>query len=374
MNIYFVILLIVMSISLIGSHNKYGVLNGVRLQYNTIYILPLIIITIILICFQGFRNISVGTDTGGYCLNFMEHGGWWEYEYKNISSLFEEPGLYVLYKIAAFFSDADYLSFLIVTAIVMVPCSIIALKRASICFSASLFTYISLAYYLFGFAGIRQACALSFLLLAYTFLYQRSLGWYLFFVCVGILFHKTLVIALPVYFLTYLRYNLKNVLIIGIVALLIGGSMEALIDWGASIEHRYEYYEEETAEGSGSLLALFSVCITLFYMYVRREIPKSRYFIYDPSLFLLIIASCIFLIVTMTGSNTELNRFATYFQISTIFLMSEYVWAVKDKKGINFLLIGVVLAQLVYYSVYVSKISGINLYMLNPSIITYYLY
>lgn len=368
---YIFILALVMCIAFFGKNKEHDIINHQGQKYILIHGSALVIIGIILICFEGFRNISVGTDTGGYCRQYMELTGRWNFSYEGIKSLLNEPGIYLIFRISSLISD-NYWAFLTVASAIMVTCALISIKLNSINEIASLYTYITLAYYLFGFAGIRQALAMGFLLVALTYLYRQHLWKFLLFLGLGAIFHKTLLIFLPFYFLPQLKYNCKNILIIALGAAVIGYSMNILIDWGAELEERYQYYQMETEENSGVLLTLFSLCLTIFYMWERHNIPQIRRWIYDPSLFLLIIATCIYLIVTLTNSNTELNRFAMYFQISSIFLFAEYV-AATLKRNITITLIGLCTVQLIYYIVYVSKIGGIMNYKINPYLILNFL-
>lgn len=361
---YILLLAVVMVVAFLTRRSKtsgtpYYIYNGVNIN-----IFGLIVIGLILCLFQGVRDITVGTDTMGYCMPFMEHTGRWDFNYQGLEALTNEPGAHLLYRVAGLWSD-NYISLLIGSSIIMVICALYSIRMNCINMIAGLYTYITLAYYLFGFAAMRQALALGCLLIAFTFLFRRCFWKYALIVLIGALFHKTVIVALPFYILNRLDYNIKNIVIIAIIAMIIAYSMNTLVDWGMTLEERYKYYEEETKEGAGALLTLFSVCLTVFYMVMRISIPMERRYIYDISLFSLIIATSIYLIVTLTDSNTELNRFAMYFQISSIFLFSEYAASCKGK-GINPILIGMIIIQFIYYCVYINKIGGIGHYLPNP--------
>ncbi len=324
-----------------------------------------ILTIIILVLFEGFRSSTVGTDTGGYCRGFMYRTSqWWDLDFSNISVLSEEPGLTIIYYISVFFTR-NYISFLLVASSIIVISSLIGIRKASINFTASLFVYITLAFYLFGFAGVRQGLAISIVILSYNYIFTGELKKYLIVVFVAALFHKSIIIALPAYFVARIGYNKKNITIIAFGAMLVGLSMRSLLQYGSSLEERYEYYLQTTEAGSGSLFTLFSVCLTLFYIFQRSKIDNKRLPVYDKSLIMLIISAAIYLVVILTGSNTELNRFAFYFQIGAIFLFAEYAQACKQSGGVQILRIAIIV-HIVYFIAYVNLIGGISNYTLNP--------
>ncbi len=149
--------------------------------------------------------------------------------------------------------------------------------------------------------------------------------------------------------------------------MLVGFSMSKLLSFGSTLEDHYRYYLQTTAAGSGSLLALFCVCLTLFYIIQRTNIDYSRLPLYDRSLIMLIIGSAIYLVVTLTGRNTELNRFAFYFQTGAIFLFAEYAQACKES-GESQIFTIVLVVHLIYFIAYVNLIGGVSDYTLNPII------
>lgn len=362
---YFVILLTVTAIAWLCSDTRPVCIPGIpRLDIRTVSITCLVIIGIILVAFMGLRASSVGTDTGGYCRNFMRGGGWWLIDTSSWKVIFEEPGLYIVYILADIFSR-NYISFLTISAAVIVPCALLSIRQSSVNETASIFTYVSLAYYLFGFAGIRQAMAMSVYMLSFRYIIDGKFWKYALVVLIAALFHKSIIVALPAYLVTLLRFSVRNISLLAVGGMCIGLLLPLLLSFGSSLEERYVYFLMSTAAGSGQMLALFSVVITVFYIYVRRDIVPAMLGSYDKMLFLLTISSSIYLIVSLTGSNTELNRFALYFQPATIFLFAMYFQSVRENDN-KLLLYGMIAMQILYFGVYCYKIGGIRDYVLNP--------
>lgn len=362
---YVIILAIVISISFASKEDRLVYSNGEDYSSSSISYIGFIAIAVILILFEGLRSSTVGSDTGGYCRGFMfRTSQWWNLDFSTVKVLLEEPGLTAIDYFSELFTR-NYISFLLVASTIMVTCSLIGIKNASVNFTASLFVYITLAFYLFGFAGLRQGLAISVFILSYKYTFNGEFKKYLLVVLIAALFHKSIVVAIPAYFVARLEYNKKNILLIILGAMFVGGSMRALLNYGSTMEERYEYYLQSTAAGSGSLLTIFSVCLTIFYIIQRNKIDVDRLPYYDNSLIMLIISSGVYLIVTLTGSNTELNRFAFYFQTGAIFLFAEYANACKNL-GQNQILIAASIVHITYFIAYVNLIGGIANYTLNP--------
>lgn len=133
----------------------------------------------------------------------------------------EEPGFAVLNQVAAFISTTNYVSLLLVVAFTSAICTIISIRENSVCVPASLYAYISLAFYLFGFAAMRQSVALCVFMLSLKYLYRKKFFKYCILVLAAALFHKSVIITLPFYFVTKLNFGIKSVSIMEYQALLL---------------------------------------------------------------------------------------------------------------------------------------------------------
>lgn len=330
--------------------------------------LYLIILVLTLVLFEGLRDISVGTDTGGYCRSFMMGMGWMgkEYDYSNLKFLLDEP-LFSLVNYLGSLISSNYVGLLIVVAVIHTMCAIISIKDNSINISASIFAFIVLAFYLFGFAAIRQSIALCIYMLSFKYLYSRQFWKYFVVVFIAAMFHKSVISTLPIYFIVNMRFCKSTILLMGVIGVIIGKMMPFLLEIGSSIENRYAYYSNSIR--GGELLMLFAVCLAVFFIVVRTNIAKFRLAIYDVNLNLVIVSAIIYLTVFFTRSNTELNRLAFFFQVPSIFLYADYYYAVyKEKRGSNIPFVILTAVFIAYYLVYVYSIGGITNYKLNTTI------
>lgn len=354
-----------MAISNLAKENRVISVNNQKVNSINISIFGFVAIVVLLILFEGLRSDMVGTDTGGYCRGFSNRlGRWWTLNYSNPKNLIQEPGFGLVNLFASLFGD-NYLYLLLTCACCCVFPALICIRKSSIDFSASLMVYITFGCYLFGFAGMRQGIAMSIFLFSFPYLFSKDFKRFLIIVFIAALFHKSVLLALPIYFICTLKYSLKSIIIVVIFSLLFGGLISSLVLFSSSIDERYAYYMEETEAGSGMLLTLSCVLLTLFLMMQRKHIPSHRLRVYDSSLMMMIVACSIYLVVTLTGNNTEINRFAQYFQLGAIFLFAELAVACK-RKGLTLPIIILNLFFIAYYIGYVAKIGGITKYTLNP--------
>lgn len=362
---YLIIFATVMAISNMAKENRVICADNQKVNSVNISILAFVAIVILLILFEGLRSDMVGTDTGGYCRGFSNRlGRWWTLNYSNPKNLIQEPGFGLVNLFASLFGD-NYLYLLVTCACCCVFPALISIRNSSVDFSASLVVYITFGCYLFGFAGIRQGIAMSIFLFSFPYLFSKDFKRFLIVVLVAALFHKSVLLALPIYFICTLKYSLKSIIILVIFSFVFSGVLSSLIVFSSSVDERYAYYMEETEAGSGVLLMLSCVFVTLFFMIQRKHISPNRLRVYDRSLLMMIVACSIYIVVTLSGSNTEINRFAQYFQLGAIYLFAELAVACK-RKGLTLPIIILNVFFAAYYIGYVSKIGGIAKYQLNP--------
>lgn len=357
MTAYIIFLLVVLLLSKCISQN-YG---GNKILY-------WILLLLVLVLFEGLRDMSVGTDTGGYSRSFMYGRGWMgkNYDFSNLKFLMDEPLFALVNRIGLLFSS-NYVGLLITAALIHAVCAIYSIKENSVNVTASLFAFITLAFYLFGFAAIRQSIALCIYMLSFKYLYSRQFWKYCGVVIVAALCHKSVIVAIPIYFIANLQFSKKTIAIISLSGIIIGILMPYLLEFGATVEDRYAYYLKNVR--GGEMLMLFAVCLATFFIYARKDISEDSLTRYDVNLNMVIVSAVIYATVFLTKSNTELNRFAIFFQLPSIFLYADYYHCIyKERRNSDIPFIILTIAFIGYYLIYISKIGGITDYKLNTTI------
>lgn len=164
-----------------------------------------------------------------------------------------------------------------------------------------------------------QGIAVGIYMLSFPYLLKHDFKRYALVVLAAAMFHKTVVVTLPMYFLFTRGYSVKN------IAFLIGGSvlltsmLPVLLNYGASVEQRYQLYLEES-QGGGEMLMFFYVAMGAYFILQRKFIGNEVKQKYDSYLMMFISGSTIYLIVVIMGLYIELTRFAAYFQVAAVFL------------------------------------------------------
>lgn len=329
---------------------------------NTKSTLFLVIIVTILALFVGLRSTEVGTDTEGYANTFLESGMFKTAEIA-AKSRSTEGGWNILnwwlYRI-----NPHYWFFFTVVGFVTSSCAVYLIKKESPVPILSLFLYITLGFYLFGFAGMRQSFAIAIYGLAIPFLLKHDFKRYALIVIIGAMFHRTILIGLPLYFVFRLKYSVKSVVLLIGGSILIASIIPQLMALSMSIGERYSIYSE--VQGGGELFAVFYTLMAFFFWTQRSKIVESRRARYDILMMMLICGAIIYLIVTIAGLYGEVTRFAMYYQLSIIFLWAELYKYRRNKLNPVFWGIAIV-THLVYFYIYLDKIGHTVPYVLNSS-------
>lgn len=263
----------------------------------------------------GMRGSSVGTDTGGYTRN---------YEAEKISTLADvwdrrsEPGYFMLALAARCASD-NYWAILTATAVLVIFCYMWTIYRVSVNPAISLFVFITMGYYTFFFNGARQGLAAAVYCLALTSLIAGRFRRYTFFVAIAFLFHRTAILALPLYFVFRRKCSFWYVAALTVGAAIVVCFLHVFLSLGVFINERYSIYAQMEATG-GRWLTVFYVLLSVFFLLFKPAITAEDRRVYDCFLNMLIFGTTVYVGVAISGAYVELTRFAFYFQIASVFL------------------------------------------------------
>ena len=164
------------------------------------------IIAAFCIVIMAFRGISVGIDTAAYYNEF------YPFDY---SSLFNERysserGFMLLNVVLNKLGCSFYVLTFIEALIVVLP-TFFLVKKYSKNPYLSFFYYVALDYFLFGLTGMRQAIAIGIVLIAFEVAQRRKFLPFICLVAIAMTFHRTAIVALPIYFLGYFSLKKKHI-------------------------------------------------------------------------------------------------------------------------------------------------------------------
>lgn len=312
--------------------------------------------------FVGLRDASVGTDTGHYARSFSNFN---ELAVDKSLHLDNEPGWWILSKLGNMLGT-NYAVLLILIASTTYANALTVIKKHSESLLISLFVYITLCYFSFCMNAARQGIAVGIYMLSFSCLLNHNFKRYVVLVLVAAMFHKTVIVTIPMYFFFTRGFSKKS------VAYLIGGSvlltlfLPVLLSYGTSMEQRYLLYMEESP-GGGELLMVFYAAMAAYFIIQRKYINADSLHKYDTFLLMFISGSIIYMLVILTGIYIEITRFAAYFNVSAVFLWpmilkNPYHRITSTYRGL------IVLGHLCFMAIFLAKMSRLIPYMLNQTL------
>ena len=324
----------------------------------------LLVTFLVLVLFAGLRDSSVGTDTDNYVGSFsskrVANSGFFEFN----SSL--EIGYLVLEKIARILSS-EYWVLLTFIAIIAVYFYMISIYTLSDNYVISIFLFITLSVYLFFFNGARQSIAAAiFSFSIVESVKQRGFVRYMMWIALGFLFHKTIFIMTPFYFLIRKEVTIKNVLITSSILFLIFFLFyQMLALFPSDSIDKYSEYQNRGASGGGQLLMLFYILNLIFFTFMRLYIATENLFKYDIYYNLTLIYTLIFVFVSILHLDINLVRLSLYFAIGHLLIWPIIFDSVPLANMKKIFYLGFILIHLFFAKIFIGKMSNLNPYTFN---------
>lgn len=323
----------------------------------------IVLVFLAMVFFAGFRYSFVGTDTNNYVGSFLSYRVATTNYFESTSSV--EQGYLFLEKTARNLSD-QYWVLLTFIASIVVFFSLRTVLKLSYNYAISIFVFIALGIYLFFFNGARQGLAAAIYGIAVIHLIKGNLKKYILWVLIAFLFHKTVLITLPAYYLFRQKYSLKKTIVTLSLALFFITFWVSIVSLVPGFDSRYYAYDGRGAIGGQALTFFFVFCAILF-IYLRRFIAQSDLNRYDLFLNMSIFGSLIYLIVLISGQDISFMRLAHYFMWGYIFIWPLLFKNIPALRSLfpKFVFFAV---HLVFFYVFISKMSDLVPYKFNPNL------
>lgn len=167
----------------------------------------LVVATVFLVVFNGFRNINVGTDTFRYYKRFEEIRN--ANSLRNFLNIKVEFGYKLSQKVFQIF-NFNFNYWLLLVAIFMFILFAIVIRKHSKNYFISFFLFITLGYYDFSFTGIRQIIAIIIVLFSYRYILSKSFNKFLITCLIASSFHSSALVFLPMYYLSRIKWRKKH--------------------------------------------------------------------------------------------------------------------------------------------------------------------
>lgn len=330
MILYIILIIIILLLGGIFDVNK-------SQRYKKTY---LIFIFSILTLISALRSSTVGVDTMQYvkAYNLINNIPWYDYD-----TLWYEWGFFALCKILNYFTRDPQILIIISSIIIMSSVGRFIYKNSSNVVISS-FLFLTLNLY-FNYMNImRQALAISIVLIGYEYLKENNFIKYVILVVLASLFHQSAICCLVLIIFKKLNYNKNIMLIWGVIT--VGGFIFWKIFYKIAVTFlsKYEGYSQGIFGVSNYFGAIFevavSVSIFIFGIFIFRiskygfnRVNLRGNIKYKEKIELLawIISIMVFFSIITIRINI-FNRITSYFLIFSIIWLAEAIEVVKDQK------------------------------------------
>lgn len=318
----FLFAFIIIPLSFIRPHNT--LLRKYELHYVCIFLLILI-----LTLFYGLRY-NVGIDYMTYYK--IAESKKYDLPLEGKGELFE-PAFRLIYKLVDFFCLPPNTLFLF-GGFIIYAFIFMGLLQYSRNYALSLFIFYSSGLYFFSFNEFRQFIAVSIIFFGYRYCIQRNLFKWTLIVVIAFLYHKTALLAFPMYYLCALSLKKSIVNVLVILTLLIKkiGAIELLCTIISFIPGYFGNYAEilpyMITEGSSGIIGYVYMLI----IFLINNCPSYNFFEFkDRFFFNLFLFASIF--INVFYNVYMVGRLMEYFSISLLVLYPTFYIQSKRRKA-----------------------------------------
>ncbi|EGQ7899948.1 EpsG family protein [Vibrio parahaemolyticus] len=318
--IYYIVFLIIFLIAILDVLKKS--------EY--IKIAQLLLFSFVLVIFSGLR-FNVGWDFDNYKMIFEERG--------NLQSIYEmkmEPGYLLLNTLSKEISDNYTLLFFIV-ALLSISLKLIFIRKYSPYFALSLLYYFALYFLAKEMGQIRQALAVSLLLISTIYIIKEQWTKFFILVCLATSIHISSIVFFAAYPIAKMRINKRRFLFfifIGIGLSLINFNQILiffldLLPSSFPLKMRALYYfdnEKETGRIGLTFGIVWKLLIFVF-IYTRYECLKMKYKYFEPLFNIYLLGSVVFF--SLNSSRIFAGRLTESFMVLEIIIVPIVIHSLK---------------------------------------------
>lgn len=322
----------------------------------------LIFIFLAMTLVAGLRDVEVGTDSYNYYFQFRDKD---VFSQLNIfKDLTHEVGFDILLGISQKLWT-NYASLFLLIAAVVYSISILAIKKNTDSMMVSMFVYMGLCCSAFCYNGARQGIAIAIYMFSLQYLLSGNFKKYCLIVLIAALFHKTVIVSIPLYYLFRRGYSTSTMGYTIVFAAILTFLMPYLLSYASTLEDRYAGYMQK-GNGGGELLTLAYCLMSAFFIYARKYIQKNLQE-YDIYLLMFLCGTIIYAIVIFSGLYIEISRFAAYFNISAVFLWP-MIFKGSLKSNRSIISVCFFIGHLIFMFIFYDRIGNLLPYMFNKSV------
>lgn len=218
-------------------------------------------VSLLFITIAALRGASVGTDTASYIHDYSVVK---LYTFEQIiESYSDNPGYYLVSKVFSEWGVSVQVWFAIVEALYIYSVSRL-IYRFSKDPGLSYILFVTIGFYAFSLAGLKQTVAMSFIFIGYRYLYDSKYVRYVLFVVLASLFHLSSLVflfAVVIHFIKKSRFYYALLSILFVIWMFSYNTVANNLLTVLNFEHYTSYLEME--KESGGTLTMFFIILLI---------------------------------------------------------------------------------------------------------------
>lgn len=325
-------------------------------KYRLLAIFWMIIVTVILILFAGFRTGAIG-DTGMYMHSYRLY-------VSNPETIrFDRDAGFTILNLILIQISSNPQILVFVTSLIINLCNMIIFYKYSSYLELEIYIYIASGYLTVTMNGMRQCIAAAILFLFTYLIIKGKFKIYLGIVLLVSTIHASALIMIPIYFIVRQEAWSKTVIVMIILSCMgvVFYNILSPILFKLLENTQYAGYSEFN-EGGSSILRVMVNIVPVFLAYIKRNElkkiwPESNIFVNMGILNVIFVAFGMF--------NWIFNRFSIYMQLYNFILIPYIIRYCFKEKERRILYVGVLVCYFIFF--YREQVIGMN--MSYPSVL-----
>lgn len=214
----------------------------------------------------AFKAETVGTDTISYLSSYKSARDFGMDSLSDFGFDRIEPGYtLLLWILARIHADEQFLS--VITGLIVAYSLYKYIWQNASNRCMALYLFVTMGFFQFAMSGIRQTIAICISMLAYKYIKERKLFYFLGAIALASTFHKSVVVFLPIYYFANMEITRKKIAIMFTSMLILLFVAEKLILSVADVMD-YNYGVENTDNG----YIFFAIVLLITYLATKRRV------------------------------------------------------------------------------------------------------
>ena len=222
------------------------------------------------------RAPNVGADWYSYVYSYYRWTGMTWTEILGSLDLFSgsECGYTILNKLISLVSSSPQ-AMVVALALFVFPIQFLFYYKFSIYPGLSLLVFVAMDGFEFGYTYLRQACALTFVLVSFRYVLRRDFAKFIICVFMGFLFHRSACIVIPLYFLYVININRKVICMMFIISVMLYLGGEQVLKLVSTLFGKN--YVNEFVAGRNRYIFMWIMVVVLYELMIKKILSHAYY-------------------------------------------------------------------------------------------------